>query len=277
MNEKIKHQIIGAVVLFAFLAIFIPILFKENTASKIDQFNHGGFKIPPPPEKPNVARQTFSTSTIAHVDLNTQTPMTQKISTNTIPSIRSQGIISPLVKKDPIVKRDLKRSPEVLAHTKIDTIAKAEPKIQPNSMKTLKTLIQQPIVISHSKPAASPALVQHTPVVTIKDHTKKLAKKEAIPIKNSHSPTKPTGEAWLVQLASFSDMDNAKQLSLKLQKKGFPAYTVVGKNSKGVKISRVFVGPEVKRQKAQTLQHQLAALTTIKGIIVPFDPREKIS
>ena len=101
------------------------------------------------------------------------------------------------------------------------------------------------------------------------------SKKKAPIIAKTDNKRAVTAKAWVIQLASFSDANHAKSLAKDLQKKGYAAYTTTSKNSKGVSISRVQIGPEIKRQNALQIQTKLAQLTNIKGIVIEFDPRVK--
>ena len=72
-------------------------------------------------------------------------------------------------------------------------------------------------------------------------------------------------EAWVIQLASFSDFDNGKRLLNQLHAKGFDAYS---RQSKGKKtIIRIFVGPDIDRNKIDQIQKELKQQLRLNGVI----------
>lgn len=75
--------------------------------------------------------------------------------------------------------------------------------------------------------------------------------------------------AWIVQLGSFTDEDNAQSLNEKLRKAGYPAF--VEPLKKNGKISyRVRVGPEIKRSEADLLLKNLKDKMNLDGIVVTY-------
>ncbi len=82
----------------------------------------------------------------------------------------------------------------------------------------------------------------------------------------------PVGNAWVIQLGSFTDANHAKTLVAQLQAKGFTAYTRTFKTAKGVTMTRVLAGPETQRAKAQALQTKLASDLHLQGVIVAYNP-----
>ena len=78
--------------------------------------------------------------------------------------------------------------------------------------------------------------------------------------------------AWVIQLASFSDPANAKILQENLRKQGFAAYMQTAKNSKGITITRVLVGPEVSLKRAKKVLTKLEKKNHLKGQIISFKP-----
>lgn len=75
-----------------------------------------------------------------------------------------------------------------------------------------------------------------------------------------------TPQAWVVQLASFGDKHNASRLVGRLQKQGMDAYTRAT-YSGGHEITRVFVGPEIKRGNIFKVAHRLSRQFHLYGVI----------
>jgi len=83
------------------------------------------------------------------------------------------------------------------------------------------------------------------------------------------APAAPQGD-WVVQLGSFSSVDNASGLAEKLRTQGYNAYTVPSQVD-GKSITRVFVGPVVDREGANRLRDELARRSGSKGLVVAYD------
>nr|WP_243760256.1 SPOR domain-containing protein [Aestuariicella hydrocarbonica] len=77
--------------------------------------------------------------------------------------------------------------------------------------------------------------------------------------------------AWLVQVASFTQEERAIALRDKLLKDDFPAFTRTLQTSKG-KVTRVYVGPKINREKATGLKATLDKSLKIDALIVRFTP-----
>lgn len=78
-------------------------------------------------------------------------------------------------------------------------------------------------------------------------------------------------KAFVVQLATFANKDNAKALAIKLQNQGYPAYVqqVPGKEDA---LTWVLVGPKVDKHEAVKLQEKLQAQFKLKGMVVSYQP-----
>ncbi len=77
--------------------------------------------------------------------------------------------------------------------------------------------------------------------------------------------------AWAVQLASFSDPDNAQALRDRLRADGHQALLSQGRQGSTL-ITRVVVGPILDRDDAIRLQQALAARYRLSPIVVEFSP-----
>ena len=77
-------------------------------------------------------------------------------------------------------------------------------------------------------------------------------------------------QVWVVQLASFADVENARNLLARLQSAGYKAYirSVVG--DQGGR-SRVLVGPWVVRARADETQTELQAQFQLAGMVVAYE------
>ena len=77
--------------------------------------------------------------------------------------------------------------------------------------------------------------------------------------------------AWVVQVGSFSDSDNALALRNKLLKQKYAAFVDEVKGPGGEKIFRVRIGPELLRSRADVIRDDLEKHSRLRGIVVRHD------
>lgn len=75
---------------------------------------------------------------------------------------------------------------------------------------------------------------------------------------------------WVIQLGSFSDESNAKQLIRTLTNAGYRAYSRPIQTRLGV-LTKVFVGPEIKRENLESALPHLQEITGLNGKITEFE------
>jgi DedD protein len=84
-------------------------------------------------------------------------------------------------------------------------------------------------------------------------------------------PSRPAAEseqvAWVVQVGSFAQSDNALALRDKLRAKGFTAFVEKLKTDTGT-VYRVRIGPELKRESAEEQLQRLQRDMKMKGIVI---------
>jgi DedD protein len=77
------------------------------------------------------------------------------------------------------------------------------------------------------------------------------------------------GDAWVVQLGSFSSQSNANSLVAELQGQGYRAYIEEIKGDSGI-IYRVRVGPELSRSEAEKTLAGLTEKFQLQGMILQY-------
>ena len=98
------------------------------------------------------------------------------------------------------------------------------------------------------------------------------------PEKKSKAVTKPVKtakiavpeKAWIIQLGAFQNAQNINVLLKKLHKAGFQAHTVPTEVIDG-ELTRVFVGPDVSKNKLGKQLPQLKRLTKLQGKLISFN------
>ncbi len=77
--------------------------------------------------------------------------------------------------------------------------------------------------------------------------------------------------AWVIQIASFSNQENATNFVDKLKASGHPAYKKQAKQNNKA-IYRIFVGPYVDKQDAQKTLKSVNKLSPSTGMLQVYDP-----
>jgi len=100
-----------------------------------------------------------------------------------------------------------------------------------------------------------------------------ISKEEGVKITKPTIPEPPKAKAvegitaWVVQVGSFSDQKNADALSARLMKAGFTAFVEESAGKQG-EIYRVRVGPELSKEKADTMKVALQKAQKLSNAIV---------
>lgn len=87
-------------------------------------------------------------------------------------------------------------------------------------------------------------------------------------------PVVANSKAWTIQLGSFKNAANVRALVKRLRAKGFSAYTLPTKPIDG-QLTKVFVGPNISKDKLTAVQSDIENLEKLKGRIVAYNPVEK--
>lgn len=74
---------------------------------------------------------------------------------------------------------------------------------------------------------------------------------------------------WVVQLGSFRHQKNVRELLTVLEKSGYRAFSRPVQTSSGL-LTKVFVGPELQKEKLENALAHLQEITQLKGRITPF-------
>lgn len=116
------------------------------------------------------------------------------------------------------------------------------------------------------------------PTAKIDDKTKSVSASNSKSVKDTKQAQKETKAqvAWTLQLGSFNHAGNVNALVNKLRKAGFRAYTLPSKPVNG-KLTKVFVGPDISKEKIKKLSKEVEKITKLKGRMVPYNPLETSS
>jgi DedD protein len=216
VDERVKHRIVGLVVILSLATIFIPPVVKKSNRY-FEANNRLSVKLPAKPIAPKVVvkseKAVFETVKIAHVAM-----------------------------------------PKLVEPLKLTQIAKAEP-ISVKSIIPAAPQLNQAVMVAKAEEV----------IVTPKPQAKNQA--VITPIKKEMNKELAKRQIYAVQLASFSQQDNAKSLVNRLRNKGYVA-TYNKSTGKQGDIYKVLVGQVYARDEAQILQKKLAESMQLNGFIV---------
>ena len=128
LNERLKHRIIGVVVIVAIAVIFLPAVMKKSNY-RFDDNVSLSVHLPKKPALPNVAvvdeKAMFATVKVAHVAIPTAdvtAPLVQTVKAKVIGAIppldKNPGLVKAELLVVPVIKQAAKpNKPEVVAKT----------------------------------------------------------------------------------------------------------------------------------------------------------------
>ncbi|MFQ3230063.1 SPOR domain-containing protein [Reinekea sp.] len=82
--------------------------------------------------------------------------------------------------------------------------------------------------------------------------------------------TQPKTGIWSVQVASFKDSEKALKLISMLKEADYEVYSREKTLSDGTLFTQVFVGPEAKKEQAETKKSDIKAAYNLQGLVVKF-------
>jgi DedD protein len=255
MNQELKQRLIGAVVVTALAAIFIPMLFDDpidNSGQSVHEL-----VIPPTPV------------------------VTGEVSANKLPSSANQVLNAPDSGSESIINTDeetelsAENVDEPLTRTPESSEQALDEPINDNTSSSLDTGVVQetnkPAPVVKVKPKASPtkepavqAATSEPPVSAVKPiknteaPTTKVA--ENIPLSTTVSkPVKPKTEfsRWTIQAGSFSKKENAVAHMETMRKLGLPVTLDTIVNASNVPMYRLKIGPTLDKKRAAEMKAKL--------------------
>jgi DedD protein len=173
----------------------------------------------------------------------TDSPETEVISGSNIPEKPVKNFSSRIV---PVIESDDKTSSTTISRKNAES-----KNIEPGkSKKNDDPIVKQKVVAEK--------------LISAKETNAEKISKTEIDVKASVGVS-----AWIVQLGSFTDEDNAQSLNKKLREAGYPAFVEPLKRN-GKTSYRVRVGPEIKRSEADKLLKKLKEKMKLDGIVVSY-------
>lgn len=177
-----------------------------------------------------------------------------------IPSDRDQGLNLP---DQPIDQRaDQKKSAPKLDTQKLDTQKLGTQQDAGQAPSATRSMPDQRLKAIPSEPTKSKSESGMTtkPLMALK-----TPKKQTKP--RAKSQARNLAGAWTIQLGAFGNRANATRLVGKLRRYGFDAYVRRERHHSGQVLTKVFVGPQLKRARAEQKLERLEELFNTQGII----------
>lgn len=250
MDDKVKHRIVGVIVIAAFLVIIVPALIKNVSVRDGQPENQRLVSV-----SSGVSQrepETFQTSQIAQVSLDHPTE------TGEMPAIQPMATSLPA----PVAATSSNTLPETSTPVPAPVVAPAPAQPQPTPAQS------QPAVKQMSKPAApAPAVTSvkkaapKTVTVVAKPVVKPVVKPIVAPM------TRPIN--FCIQLGTFSSVQNAQALVKRLHANGFYAAkssTITLPN--GQKMERVTICRAMTRSQAMMMRAHLARMMNTNVIVI---------
>ena len=95
---------------------------------------------------------------------------------------------------------------------------------------------------------------------------------EPVDLEKENQQSTSQGVGWVIQLGSFRHQKNVRDLLDKLQTAGYRGFSRPVKTSSG-ELIKVFVGPDLQKDKLEKAVPHLKELTQLQGHITPFTVR----
>jgi DedD protein len=108
---------------------------------------------------------------------------------------------------------------------------------------------------------------QERPVIVNNESGNRSLEQETVIEDNQQQLLESAG--WVVQLGSFRHQKNVQELLSKLEKGGYRAFSRPVQTSSG-ELTKVFVGPELQKEKLEKAISHLKKLTKLQGRVTPF-------
>ncbi len=275
MNQELKQRLIGAVVVTALAAIFIPMLFDdpvENSGQSVSELTipatpvatgeESANKLPTSANQvlnpPDVgSKNVVNTEEEAELSENSQPPSDEPIDEEPQDDTE-EGVDQSVDEPDqPIDEAENDRSSRSLDTGVVDGTnkpVKAKKTIQQTESSpkktTSKSSVEDEAVISKPK----------KPLKKAEGSTPKQSEKvKPLDAATSNKPSKSSSELsrWFIQAGSFSKKENAMALMETLRKQGLPVTLDTTKGAGNAPLYRLKVGPALEKKRATEMKAKL--------------------
>jgi len=230
MNQEITQRVIGAVVITALAAIFIPMMFdepvsnSEQVAAELSIPEQPVVIDAPAPQVPTSVEEVTgdteqvppAVSSLSAQEMNAE-PSEETEFSQTMPDAEDEP-------EEPIAPASTEEKPLPISKPKPPVSKATAPAVKPTVTTTIKPATGKPVFIPETKP----------------------------PVKTTPSLTR-----WYIQAGSFSKKENAVSLSESLRKQGMPVLLETIEVPEKGTFYRLRVGPELDKKRATAMKQKL--------------------
>lgn len=283
MDKRKTQRILGILVIIALVIILFPLLFNKNEVA----VQTTSVTAPAFPDKQSPATTVTtadnqdSTVNIAPIDESIPAQSNDANSAQATPEA-----IAPPIAMDATPAATNAEAPQPNAAS---AMSNAEDANQPTELnntsldQTNATNITDEQTKHETEASATPSTLSSTeeentaqpaPKPAVNKHMIKSTKnKTKTHDKPAHSElVKLNQSAWIVQMGSFKNKANARNLTDKLRAAGFNAFTRELKSARGGVRTHVYVGPEFKEASATKISRKIKHDMNLQSIVLPYKP-----
>lgn len=257
MDQALKQRLVGALVITALAAIFVPMFFEDSVDESRREIKQSDLAIPAAPEKifsednpiPQSPQQLHTAEEETAFE-NSATP--DEEADEATAEEESAQPEQPLAQAEEAAEEEEEQPPVAAPAPEAATereAAQLPPPVPPQPLRKI-----QP-----AQTAALQALQEKPPVAQ---------QPKQAPTAVAPAAKTPELKRWVLQLGSFSKKANADSLVNKLRSQGFNAYgdtiQVAGKGT----MYRVRIGPELDKKRAQATQKKLQQLNAASSMLI---------
>ena len=265
MNQELKQRLIGAVVVTALAAIFVPMLFDDTVdnsgqavselvipATPVNTGEESANKLPTSANQvlnaPDGSSKTvINTEEESELSTNKQLPSDEPLDDE--PVIESEEGVEQPVDEPVIDKSSTPLDTGVVDETNKPVKAKQKPTPKP-------PLETDAVVATPKKPVKKTETITTKPAAKAKPLTAATVNKTEKPV---IKPAKSSSELsrWTIQAGTFSKKENAVSLMETLRKQGFPVTLETTKRAGNTPLYRLKVGPALEKKRAVEMKAKL--------------------
>ncbi|MBD3652923.1 SPOR domain-containing protein [Kangiella sp.] len=278
MDEKLKYRLVGASVILALAVFFLPmILDSEKYRSQIQS------QIPAVPSEEDARRnKEQSIHNIEGQRSNLNGPVEKGPLVINLDDSEEETQKETVQIKEPVAVVDSKPQEVQTDINKQGDTSAAEGKTESTNESALADNKQQPTTATEEqKPSQSEPVAEITekPAPDVKPAAETVVAQNPEQNKTTQATKEPqsssenelafSDSAWLIQIGSFSNKENATRLVNQLRGEGYRAYQRVGDG-----YARVYVGPYPVKGEADKRTSVLEKLVGAKVKVIEFDPKQ---
>ncbi len=291
MEKKTTQRIVGVFVVIALAIILLPLLMgeSETPVETAERTPASQLENPVLPDAKNNTAENTATKDATENPSATQAENTTQNTNNLSSESVTAGLVQNNKQMDFAVQN--KKPAEIAPPANENKTTAAE-----NNKSTSTQTAEVASASSQTKTETPPAAAEKNSAVVIADNKpvttenttqtlEKISEKLAVKKEPTISPPKHTRPmktarvaqvkraAWVVQMGSFKQKENAIRLVNSLRASGYKAFTKEFKTAKGDRV-RVYVGPAENKPSAVLLASKLEDKTKLKGIVISYNPLE---